>query len=193
MPETLWVSFLLIDFGWNHKPRSGLTRTLSGLSLTLGQLVGWENLGPITSLKELKLILRQFKSNQLIYFVPHKSTHKTIWYNIFQLTISLYCINIKGIVSSELKWRLPSSDLWAFFYLQLIDKKTSAERGFSHFSICWMWKSVVISGSCENVSKSFISKCVAFYGIQNPDMFTFCLCDKKNVTLLFTQIKSLFS
>ena len=27
---------------------------------------------------------------------------------------------------------LPFSDLWAFFYLQLIDKKTSAERGFSH-------------------------------------------------------------
>ena len=132
MPETLWVSFLLIDFGWNHKPRSGLTRTLSGLSLTLGQLVGWENLGP--SLK-IRVVLRQFKSNQLIYFVPHKSTHKTIWYNIFQLTISLYCINIKGIVSSELKWRLSSSDLRAFFYLQLIDKKTSAERGFSHFSI----------------------------------------------------------
>ena len=157
MPETLWVSFLLIDFGWNHKPRSGLTRTLSGLSLTLGQLVGWENLGPITSLKirvELKLILRQFKSNQLIYFVPHKSTHKTIWYDIFQLTISLYCINIKGIVSSELKWRLPSSDLWAFFYLQLIDKKTSAVQHLP------MWKSVLISGQLwKRVQKFYQQVC----------------------------------
>ena len=106
---------------------------------------------------ELKLILRQFKSNRLIYFVPHKSTHKTIWYNIFQLTISLYCINIKGIVSSELKWRLPSSDLWAFFYLQLIDKKTSA---FTNVEICPYLRAVV--KTCPKVLSASVWLFMAF-------------------------------